>query len=88
MVAAAVPTKPVQTTQGSIDADATLVALLVGLTVVTGLVDAFSYLSLGHVFVANMTGTSSSWPLPSPVPRASRSLFRSLRSSHLGSGRP
>jgi len=56
MAAAAVPTKPVQTTQGSIDADATLVALLVGLTVVTGLVDAFSYLSLGHVFVANMTG--------------------------------
>ena len=33
-----------------------LPALLVGLTVVTGLVDAFSYLSLGHVFVANMTG--------------------------------
>jgi uncharacterized membrane protein YoaK (UPF0700 family) len=30
--------------------------LLVGLTVVTGLVDAFSYLLLGHVFVANMTG--------------------------------
>jgi uncharacterized membrane protein YoaK (UPF0700 family) len=30
--------------------------LLVGLTVVTGLVDAFSYLTLGHVFVANMTG--------------------------------
>jgi uncharacterized membrane protein YoaK (UPF0700 family) len=30
--------------------------LLVGLTVVTGLVDAFSYLMLGHVFVANMTG--------------------------------
>ena len=30
--------------------------LLVGLTVVTGLVDAFSYLNLGHVFVANMTG--------------------------------
>ncbi|WP_046728133.1 YoaK family protein [Streptomyces humi] len=26
------------------------------LTVVTGLVDAFSYLVLGHVFVANMTG--------------------------------
>jgi uncharacterized membrane protein YoaK (UPF0700 family) len=33
-----------------------LSSLLVGLTVVTGLVDAFSYLSLGHVFVANMTG--------------------------------
>ncbi len=30
--------------------------LLVTLTVVTGLVDAFSYLVLGHVFVANMTG--------------------------------
>jgi uncharacterized membrane protein YoaK (UPF0700 family) len=26
------------------------------MTVVTGLVDAFSYLALGHVFVANMTG--------------------------------
>ncbi|MFD4511128.1 YoaK family protein [Streptomyces sp. NPDC058457] len=30
--------------------------LLLTLTVVTGLVDAVSYLSLGHVFVANMTG--------------------------------
>jgi uncharacterized membrane protein YoaK (UPF0700 family) len=30
--------------------------LLVMLTVVTGLVDAVSYLALGHVFVANMTG--------------------------------
>jgi uncharacterized membrane protein YoaK (UPF0700 family) len=30
--------------------------LLLALTVVTGLVDAVSYLSLGHVFVANMTG--------------------------------
>ncbi len=26
------------------------------MTLVTGLVDAFSYLVLGHVFVANMTG--------------------------------
>ena len=33
-----------------------LPVLLIGLTVVTGLVDAFSYLSLTHVFVANMTG--------------------------------
>src|SRR5947209_14206989 len=33
-----------------------LPTLLVGLTIVTGLVDAFSYLALGHVFVANMTG--------------------------------
>ena len=30
--------------------------VLVALTVVTGLVDAVSYLALGHVFVANMTG--------------------------------
>jgi uncharacterized membrane protein YoaK (UPF0700 family) len=30
--------------------------LLVTLTVVTGLIDAFSYLALGRVFVANMTG--------------------------------
>jgi uncharacterized membrane protein YoaK (UPF0700 family) len=30
--------------------------LLLALTVVTGLVDAISYLKLGHVFVANMTG--------------------------------
>ncbi|HEV3018602.1 MAG TPA: YoaK family protein [Burkholderiaceae bacterium] len=33
-----------------------LPALLLLLTVVTGLVDALSYLKLGHVFVANMTG--------------------------------
>ena len=30
--------------------------VLIGLTVVSGLVDAVSYLGLGHVFVANMTG--------------------------------
>jgi uncharacterized membrane protein YoaK (UPF0700 family) len=30
--------------------------LLLTMTIVTGLVDAFSYLTLGHVFVANMTG--------------------------------
>jgi uncharacterized membrane protein YoaK (UPF0700 family) len=30
--------------------------LMLSLTVVTGLVDAFSFLALGHVFVANMTG--------------------------------
>jgi uncharacterized membrane protein YoaK (UPF0700 family) len=33
-----------------------LPGLLVPITVVTGLVDAFSYLELGRVFVANMTG--------------------------------
>jgi uncharacterized membrane protein YoaK (UPF0700 family) len=36
--------------------DGLLPPMLVGLTVVTGLVDSFSYLVLGHVFVANMTG--------------------------------
>src|SRR5204862_8231651 len=36
--------------------DGPLPPLLLALTVVTGLVDAFSYLVLGHVFVANMTG--------------------------------
>ncbi|MEU6405659.1 YoaK family protein [Streptomyces sp. NPDC046985] len=30
--------------------------VMLALTVVTGLVDAYSYLLLGHVFVANMTG--------------------------------
>ncbi|HEX4721505.1 MAG TPA: YoaK family protein, partial [Pseudonocardiaceae bacterium] len=33
-----------------------LVAALLTLTAVTGLIDAVSYLRLGHVFVANMTG--------------------------------
>jgi uncharacterized membrane protein YoaK (UPF0700 family) len=41
---------------GAEDKNGPLAPLLVGLTVVTGLVDAFSYLALGHVFVANMTG--------------------------------
>jgi uncharacterized membrane protein YoaK (UPF0700 family) len=36
--------------------DGPLPPLMVALTVVTGLVDSFSYLVLGHVFVANMTG--------------------------------
>lgn len=36
--------------------DGPLAPLLVALTFTTGIVDAFSYLLLGHVFVANMTG--------------------------------
>jgi uncharacterized membrane protein YoaK (UPF0700 family) len=36
--------------------DGPLPPLLLTMTVVTGLVDATSYLKLGHVFVANMTG--------------------------------
>ncbi len=38
------------------DRDRPLRPLLLVLTAVTGLVDAVSYLALGHVFVANMTG--------------------------------
>ncbi|WP_405812102.1 DUF1275 family protein [Streptomyces sp. NBC_01520] len=41
------------------------------LTVVTGLVDAFSYLLLGHVFVADITGNVSFMGSPSPGRRAS-----------------
>ena len=37
-------------------AEAALPALLVALTAATGMVDAVSYLGLGHVFTANMTG--------------------------------
>jgi uncharacterized membrane protein YoaK (UPF0700 family) len=37
-------------------ADSILPYVLLGMTAVTGLVDAVSYLSLGHVFTANMTG--------------------------------
>jgi uncharacterized membrane protein YoaK (UPF0700 family) len=33
-----------------------LVPMLIALTLLTGVVDAVSYLKLGHVFVANMTG--------------------------------
>jgi uncharacterized membrane protein YoaK (UPF0700 family) len=38
------------------DRDGPLSPMLLALTVVTGVVDAASYLRLGHVFVANMTG--------------------------------
>jgi uncharacterized membrane protein YoaK (UPF0700 family) len=38
------------------DAHGPLAPMLVLLTVATGLVDAVSYIKLGHVFVANMTG--------------------------------
>jgi uncharacterized membrane protein YoaK (UPF0700 family) len=37
-------------------ADGPLLLILIGLTAVAGVVDAVSYLGLGHVFVANMTG--------------------------------
>ena len=36
--------------------ESTVIYALLGMTTVTGLVDAVSYLSLGHVFTANVTG--------------------------------
>ena len=36
--------------------ESAVIYALLGMTTVTGLVDAVSYLSLGHVFTANMTG--------------------------------
>src|SRR5215469_13720557 len=36
--------------------ESTVIYALLGMTTVTGLVDVVSYLSLGHVFTANMTG--------------------------------
>jgi uncharacterized membrane protein YoaK (UPF0700 family) len=40
----------------TLTADSILPYALLGMTAVTGLVDAVSFLSLGHVFTANMTG--------------------------------
>ena len=40
----------------TLTADSVLPYALLGMTAVTGLVDAVSFLSLGHVFTANMTG--------------------------------
>ncbi|MFD9392495.1 YoaK family protein [Streptomyces sp. NPDC060000] len=43
-------------TQAAETRGAPLVPVLLALTVVSGLIDAVSYLGLGHVFTANMTG--------------------------------
>ena len=40
----------------ALTADSIVPYVLLGMTAVTGLVDAVSFLSLGHVFTANMTG--------------------------------
>jgi uncharacterized membrane protein YoaK (UPF0700 family) len=50
------PSHPAETSVAKSNRHGPLPALLLGLTAVTGLVDAVSYLKLGHVFVANMTG--------------------------------
>ena len=46
----------------ALTADSILAYALLGMTAVTGLVDAVSFLSLGHVFTANMTGNIGSTP--------------------------
>jgi hypothetical protein len=61
--------------------------LLVAMTFVTGLVDAFSYLLLGHVFVANMTGNVVLLGFALVGRPASRSPRRSYRWRRLRSGR-
>lgn len=50
------PSRPVDSAPAKGGRHGPLPSLLLTLTVVTGLVDAVSYLKLGHVFVANMTG--------------------------------
>src|SRR5882724_768321 len=72
--------------------DGPLPPLLLTLTVVTGLVDAASYLKLGHVFVANMTGNVTRCARLVPRRRARRrpnrrSLRRAPRPTGLLRGR-
>jgi hypothetical protein len=57
--------------------------VLLLMTAVTGVVDAVSILSLGRVFVANMTGNVVFIALRSPAPRDSP--FRHLCSRWRGS---
>ena len=73
--------------------DLPLLYALTSLTVVSGLVDAVSYLGLGHVFTANMTGNvvllgfATAGAPGFSVPRAScRSVpSSSVRSARAGS---
>jgi uncharacterized membrane protein YoaK (UPF0700 family) len=53
---AAVPIKPPASSWLHDERHGPLPFMLLVLTMVTGLIDAVSYLGLGHVFVANMTG--------------------------------
>ena len=45
-----------ETQQAKLPSTSALPSILFGMTAVTGMVDAVSYLALGHVFTANMTG--------------------------------
>jgi uncharacterized membrane protein YoaK (UPF0700 family) len=72
-----------------------LPALLMLLTVATGLVDAVSYLRLGHVFVANMTGNvvflgfavadARQFSIPASLAAAAAFLLGALGGGRLGS---
>jgi uncharacterized membrane protein YoaK (UPF0700 family) len=69
--------------------------LLLGLTFVTGLVDAFSYLLLGHVFVANMTGNvvflgfafagANGFSIPASLVALGSFVFGALTGGRIGS---
>jgi len=74
----------------AISPDKTLSLSLLGMTAVTGLVDAVSFLSLGHVFTANMTGNvvflafASAGVSELSVPRSFTALLGFLLGAVLG----
>jgi hypothetical protein len=53
---------------GIVDDQTPLVRALIGLTVVTGLVDAISVLGLGHIFTANMPKRGPATTIRQPTP--------------------
>jgi uncharacterized membrane protein YoaK (UPF0700 family) len=77
------------------DRDGPLPALLLILTFVTGLVDAVSYLKLGNVFVANMTGNivflgfaiagAQNFSIPASLMALAAFLVGALAGGYLGS---
>ena len=92
---------PTMTPAGSVptslhdDRHGPLPMLLLVLTMVTGLVDAVSYLKLGHVFVANMTGNvvflgfavagGADFSLPASLAAVAAFLAGALAGGRLGS---
>src|SRR2546422_6058190 len=91
----AVPAHAADAIGSGTDRDGPLPRLLYVLTVVTGLVDAVSYLSLGHVFVANMTGNvvflgfavagAQDFSIPASVVAIAAFLAGALAGGRLGS---
>src|ERR1700741_4380427 len=78
--------------------EGSLLPLLFVLTVVTGLVDAVSYLKLGHVFVANMTGNvvflgfavagAPDFSIPASLTAIAAFMAGALTGGRLGSSMP